>query len=318
MQNERAEHLKEIDSLKGQNAPNNHAIADYQARVNDQQNQMADLRKRQGFKPLQDDRNAALEDVEAERQKCRALHEQLTEAQNDIERLQQDVRASGAALDAAEIEAADARSATEVEREWREKLESVIEGMQKEMEQLQSDKSSVEAVLLSIQEAARGNASGTSHGRTSPNGATEQGYFTNFGHNIDGGAGSHVLTGEDVQRPREGVLGDSSPSGLGRSQPASPAARPRPAARSPSSQTDGGFRTVHGIHRPDGSLGGYRAGKGMRRGTGGVISRMNSPGNAYEGRSMSTDSLGSQARSQDGSLETIKEEVNGNGIANPS
>lgn len=296
MQIERSELQKQIDSEKGQKDMANRTMMEQKRIIIDLQQQIGDLRKRQGFLKLQEERKAALETAETERKNAERLQQELSEMKAAVDQLQRTVSSHEESSTAARETMRELMYRIDVERLQNQDKDSEIQRLSEETSALQAQCREAQETLASIQEAATRKTTSPVLDRpltAEPDSAN--------------GAGDYFAPAANGPATGNGSSHDSSTS-QANSPPALPPRRsglPSPPALSPS---EGGFRTIHGHHRPDGSLGGYRAGKGMRRAPSGGLNGVGSPGEVNGGRSMSTDSLGSNRRSANGSLGATKEE----------
>lgn len=311
MQTERIQLLQQIESEKGQKELANQTMMDQKQMILDLHQQIADLRRRQGFLTLQEEKKAALDLAEAERQSAERLQQELNESQAIAAETQASLEASQHDLQAARGAAADLMQRLDTERLQKANLEAAVQAVQDQNTALEARAEDAEArlasTLMSIQEAATRKAASPPaiDARTSSDTAKTNGKHDYFDAKTNGQMSDKAIVEEPGSFP---------------SHPGSQAASPRSPPYSPYSPilspSEGGFRTIHGQHRPDGSLGGYRAGKGMRRvGSSGVARTLNSPvlggANGNGRRSESVASTGSNSNSRGsvgGSVQTPRED----------
>lgn len=291
MQNERSELQKQIDSERGQKDMANRTMMDQKRLIMELQQQIIDIRNRQGFPALVEEKKAALEAAETERKNVEQLRQELSQKNRYIQELLGNLSSSEEALDAARESMKELMQRVDVERLHSQDKDVEIQRLKGETNALKTQCKEAQDTLTSIQEAATRKATSPVLGErltAEPEAANGKGDYS--------AAANDTAKENGASTSQVGSPTASSPLRSGR--PFSPALSP----------SESGFRTIHGHHRPDGSLGGYRAGKGMRRAPIGGLNRVGSPAEMNGGRSMSTDSLGSNSRSANGSLEATKEE----------
>ncbi|KAK1039020.1 hypothetical protein LTS16_011500 [Friedmanniomyces endolithicus] len=250
IKSERAELLKQLDVSMSQNEFITDTGIRVQAELDEEKQTNAALRKRQGYATLQDEMRAAveaseqakrdtLETIQIEEQKRGVL-------QLEIETLRNTVKAAQDQVASAETATTVALGVAAAERNEKAHIQSQLEDSQNSAQELRD-------VLASIQLAALKTPS--EHHEVRPAGPTGQDYFRHHsvpGNIHSGQNGSSVATGSPIL---------ASPGGMVMT-PGSPPTSPY----SPGGTPSGGFRTVHGQHRADGSFGGYRTERrGMRR-----------------------------------------------------
>lgn len=293
---ERDELQKQLDAEKGQNKMTQAAAADLRKRLDEERLKTAQLRTRQGFTALEEKKAAVLgleEEKKAWLQKSRQMEEEHSMMLGKIGELQ-------SALQIMEKETTSARTGTvhamtELESERARYLQ-----LQDELAHLKVDYRELQETLESVQAAASGSR------------AKSPGSDTQDARNPFSRTGSTMGLDQSVeaaQNPGNHPLamfnspGDLTPVEPVESPPMPPTngstAQPQPQnsrdTTSPSSPPpSAGFRTVHGQHRPDGSLGGYTNGGGTRRRT---SEAPFSPDHAYERTSSSTGSIHSEGSS---------------------
>jgi hypothetical protein len=243
MQNERAELLRQLDAARGQTGLANESVDRVQALLNSERQANATLRKRQELASLQDELMVAHETIDIEQQKNEGLRHDIRSLQDTIVTLKDDI------IDAqADVQAAI--QASEIERQTQDLLRDEIKALE--------DKYRAE-VLASVQATAERIAtqqqseSQTPHSDPDPSSGKD--YFRPPTGRSQNGNDHGTTSASPVASP--GQLNGSAKS------PRSQAASPDPQAKSPGSES--GFRTIHGRHRPDGSLGGYRINRTAQR-----------------------------------------------------
>jgi ankyrin repeat protein len=334
MQSERVELMKQVDSWKGQVELANDTIARMQALLDDERQTNAALRKRQGWATLQEAKQAAEDMLEVEKQnavqtsalekqKRDQLEEKIRDLRYEIQLLHDGIRRLKE-----EVESAHTATLAAIEETEREKSEK--KELQQKIRDLQANAQEVEATLASAQAAAAAakNRAATPVGNRAStpkdHSAVDNGYFPNGAalgelgiHGI--GNSPAVPTRKPVQTPGGSrAVGSRSPFSSPAMTPAmsptmspaalsppttsprSPPANPCPNLRSPSSQSRKGFQTVHGQHRPDGALGGYRTERKMSRTASDSLYSSSIRRTSVEADSMSTDSTQSNRGSGDG------------------
>ncbi|KAK1037031.1 hypothetical protein LTS16_013164 [Friedmanniomyces endolithicus] len=247
---ERAELLKQLDVSKGQNELITDTVIHVQALLDEERQTNAALRKRQGYATLQDEMRAA---VEASEQAKRDTLETIQieehkrgELQHEIEALQNTVKAAQDQVASAETATMVALGVATAERNEKAHIQSQLEDSQNSAQELRD-------VLASIQLAALKTPS--EHHEVRAAGPAGQDYFRH--HSVPG----NIHSGENGSSGATGSPILASPGGMVMT-PGSPPTSPY----SPGGTPSGGFRTVHGQHRADGSFGGYRTERrGMRR-----------------------------------------------------
>lgn len=231
MQTERAELLKQLDAARGQTGLANEAVDRIQALLNNERKTNASLRQKQELTTLQDEIKHTQDSIAAERQKSLGLQLEIRVLQETIFALKNEV----AAVQADE-QAAVAAAVTE-----QHKQDALKEDIKVLENKLRAE------VLSSVQATAERNA----HQPNSPPSRKEL----------------NPIARKDYPRlPAGRAQGDrdhgSAVGGAARF-PRSQTTSPTPQAKSLGTET--GFRTIHGQHRPDGSLGGYRLDRALQR-----------------------------------------------------
>ena len=314
MQSERVELLKQLDASRGHVNSANDTITNVRVLLDNERQTNDALRARQGWATLQREKKAALEMVksqekaaieisEREKQKRNELQNEIQVLQNNLQEMKEEITSVRAAEGAA----------TEISKTERQEKED----LQNEMKVLQNKSRGLEEVLASIQAAAGRNRDGTSEPGTAPNGPETPGSQDYFRHRTTRADRDMAIYGlDDITVSPIGSLPIASPSQLGNSAmaPRSPTTSPNSNARSPGWQAESGFRTIHGQHRADGSLGGYRTDRGIRRMTSDSLYNVSIVNGSGEGRSLSMESLHSDVRSTTGSAEAWKAEEVGENV----
>lgn len=231
MQTERAELLKQLDAARGQTGLANEAVDRIQTLLNDERNTNASLRRKQELTILQDDIQHAQDSIVAEKQKSLGLQHEVRLLQNTILALKNEVAAVQADEQAAVAAAVSERHKQDALKDDVKVLENKLRA----------------EVLLSVQATAERNA----HQPNSPPSRIDL--------NPNAGKDRTRIPAGRVQSDR-----DSGPAvGAAARFPRSQTSSPTPQAKGPGTET--GFRTIHGQHRPDGSLGGYRPDRAVQR-----------------------------------------------------
>jgi hypothetical protein len=239
MQTERIELLKQLDAARGQTGLANESVERIQSLLNSERKANAALRRRQELTALQEDARLALETVEAERQKNTELQHDIRSLQDTILMLKNEIKSVQAAEQAA-VEA------SLMERQKQEVLKDDIRVLE---ERYRAE------VMLSVQAAAERNTAhqpGSKGSHNDPDSSKRRDYFISSA----GNAQSNTDNGARSTTP---LVSLSELSKSTQNQSASP----NPQVKSPRSET--GFRTVHGQHRPDGAMGGYRVNRKVQR-----------------------------------------------------
>lgn len=280
IQSERMEIQRQLETYRGQLDLANETITRVRVLLDEQRVVNNDLRKRQGLATLVKEKQAAIEMSESERQK-------RIEMQDEIEVLQNNLREMKGELASVQTAAGAAIELAEIEKRKREELQSEIEARE------------MDRAPVSDEAPAAGNENGESEVFTPPSGPDTpgaQGYFRQSSARGYSDLGINGLTGGAVGSV--GIPAVSSPSRL--NSPRSPTTSANLNARSPTSpgwQAESTFRTIHGQHRADGSLDGYRSDRGMRRLTSDSLYDVSIRNGSVEG----LDSVGSEGRTTTGS-----------------
>ncbi|KAK5691254.1 hypothetical protein LTR17_025749 [Elasticomyces elasticus] len=297
MQIERAEILKQLDTARGENELTNDTVTRIQSLLDDERKTNALLRKRQGWSALQEEKRVAVEKAEEARKAALEMYEIEMQRKED---LHNEIKVLQATIEDMKTGMASVQTAAGVALEASESEKKGKEALQAELELLRTSARETEEILASVQAAAA---------KTRNEPTTQQSdYFRHEPASAGNEPGNYGLgTAESpVESPRL-----ASPNADGMS-PRSPPTSPWPNARSPGSE--GGFRTIHGMHRPDGALGGYRTDRGSRRGTrqgsDGLFNVSNTNGSGGA-QASSKDSLHSEGRSTTGSAEAVNGEEPG-------
>lgn len=311
MQTERIQLLQQIDSEKGQKELANQTMMDQKQMILDLHQQIADLRKRQGFLTLQEEKKAALETAEIERQNAERLQHELDEAQATSAERQISLDASHNDFQAAQAALADLMERLEAERLQKAHLEAANQALNDQSTawktRCEEAEATLSSTLESIQAAATRKAASppappTDTRASSDAAVTKNGSHDYFAPNGNSNTNGHISDKQIVDEPATTSPRPDSQT----TSPRSPSSHPWSPSLSPS---EGGFRTIHGQHRADGSLGGYRAGKGIRRISSGGVNRILSPGSERRAGSMASNGSGSNSRgSVGGSVQTPREE----------
>ena len=234
MQIERAELLKKLDAARGQTGLANEAVERVQSLLEIERKANATLRQRQELARLQEVK-VAEESVKAEKQENAELQHNMYSLENTITALRDQVQTVQADVQAA-------LTAADVERQKQDSLKDEIKVLE--------DKYRAE-VLASVQAVAERNAAQHQAGSQTPY------------NDLD------TSVGKNYFRPPTGRTQSDRDPAITSSPFASPsptdvsAKATRSATASPGFEN--GFMTIHGRHRPDGALGGYRTDRTAQR-----------------------------------------------------
>jgi cob(I)alamin adenosyltransferase len=243
MQNERAELLKDLDAARGQTGLANESVDRVQALLDTERQANALLRKRQELDYLHNKLKAAHHNNDLEKQKVTELEHEICSLQDTIVTLKDDIVC-------AQADAQAAVQVSQIERQTQDLLRDEIKTLE--------DKYRAE-VLASVQATAERIATQQRPGSQTPqndlDSSAGKDYFRPPTGRAQSGDDHGITTASPVASPGQF-------NGLAKS-PRSQAASPDPQAKSPGSES--GFRTIHGRHRPDGSLGGYRVDRVAQR-----------------------------------------------------
>jgi septal ring factor EnvC (AmiA/AmiB activator) len=231
MQTERAELLKQLDAARGQTGLANEAVDRIQALLNNERKVNASLRQKQELTTLQADIKHAQDSIVAEEQRSLSLQHEIRLLQNTILALKNEVAAVKADEQAAV-------AAAVIERQKQDALKDDVKALENKLRA---------EVLSSVQATAERNA----HQPNSPPSRNDLNSIARKDY-------PRFPTGR-TQSDRDSGPAMGGAAGFPRSQTTSPT----PQAKSPGTET--GFRTIHGQHRPDGSLGGYRSDRAVQR-----------------------------------------------------
>ena len=308
MQNERAEVIKQLDASRGQVKLGNDTIAKLQAHIETERQTNDALRKRQGYVTLQEEREAAMGMVEQEKkvaaEQSQLAQQKTEELESEIQVLRNEMYGLRGDLEAAKSNVGIAIDELNMERHAKQEL-------QNEVRSLQSNAREMDETLATVQAAAARNRN-VSSPRPAANGAEPQDYFFDGAVTADSGTGFHSPGGNPAPPCRKPVGSPpgsppiASPSEFG-SPPTSPrnqSVKPTLNGRNISWQAESGFRTIHGQHRADGSLGGYRKDRMMKRPTSDSLYSTSVKNGSGERQSLSTQS----SYSNDGGKIALPEE----------
>ncbi|KAF2768852.1 ankyrin [Teratosphaeria nubilosa] len=257
IQNERIELLKQLDAYRGQADLANDTISRLQGLLDEERATNAALRRRQGFAALREEKKVAVETLELEQQRtAQVLNEEEKKRQDlsrQIQGLHGDVQGLLAAPETAQKNTKTAVEDAEAEKSERERVQSKVgylEDQVRAMEELVAEFQA--AANRAISPASATPATNGVSGIDSP-----QGYFpTQNGVPGYPQTAAASLEGNDsIHSLMQAKIPATPPTVSPTDMPGSP----QPGAQSP------GFRTIHGQHRPDGSLGGYRSSRVVRR-----------------------------------------------------
>jgi septal ring factor EnvC (AmiA/AmiB activator) len=231
MESERIELLKQLEAARGQAGLANGSVERLQAMLNHEKQASAALRKRQELSSLQDQVQAAHETTETERQINSELRLEIRSLRDEMAEMSTESAAARAAVKAEE-------QLFNAERQKNEALKDELQTLEAKYR---------DAVLAHMKAEEDRNAAQRS---TSPQMAhsSPDGYDTS--HPRFSGTQSDTA----ADRPFPNLAGTS---------PGLQSAHEERSAAGPS-----GFRTIHGTHRPDGTLGGWRKG---RKASGGFL-----------------------------------------------
>ncbi|PIB00567.1 Ankyrin repeat domain-containing protein 17 [Cercospora beticola] len=263
IQAERLELQKQYDASKGQLGLANETINRFKLLLEDERQNNADLRKRQGFVALQEERNNALEmleqqkkassyEVELERQKHQQLQSEIASLQRQTQTLQSEVFSVQTAAQAANERA-------EAIRQEKQTLQDQIVALQEHTNELKEALTAVQTAASKATPAPTPTAEAPKlPERPAP--ATVDEYFNT--DDADAANPTVLDTSSDDAAASAPIPLVSSPLSANDS---SPGMSPGQQVTSPRFPGPSGFRTIHGTHRPDGSLGGYRKDASLRR-----------------------------------------------------
>lgn len=230
MENERIELLKQLEAAKGEAGLANESVERLQAMLEHEKQSNAALRKRQELGSLQDQVQAAHETIETEKQINSELRLEIRSLRDEMAEMS--------------AESAAARTAVKAEEQLFDAERQKKEALKDELQTLEAKYR--DAVLEHMKAEEDRDAARRS---TSPQ-------MSHGSHDsYDTGHPRFPRTQSDTaaDRPFPNLAGNSpglqNDNNFGRSHDERPTASPS------------GFRTIHGTHRPDGSLGGWRKGR---------------------------------------------------------
>ncbi|KAK5125182.1 hypothetical protein LTR85_000858 [Meristemomyces frigidus] len=263
MQNERVELLKQLDASKGQAGLANDTVSRLRTLLDEEKETNASLRKRQGYVALQEEKKAALELLEQERKSAsdqsQLYQQERGEHIQEIQFLLTRDKQLEATAESAQRETETALKDTEIERRAREEGEEKVRSLQEEVQRLES-------VLASVQEAASKNKPRLESRTLTEDSGFQDGEsplrtkaFRSQSDTLFVGAASDAA-GSVLDSTTPVAQFRGAADALKRRQTDGPAS----STSSPTSPSVGGFRTIHGQHRVDGSLGGYRTDRQKR------------------------------------------------------
>lgn len=272
MANERLELSKQLNASKGRAALANDTVSRLQRLLDEEKETNALLRKRQGYVALQEEKKAALELLEQERKSANDREESHKKTKGElvqqVDFLLKRAKELEATVESAQKTTDMVLEEAEAERRARVEAEEKARGLQETVQQM-------DGVLASVQEAASRNKPKPLEHRTTddsgfqddelgplPRGQT----FRSISDTFIVGAVDNGAAAEPVQ--------PSNGSPVGHFRGAADALKRRQTEgsipttnSSPTSPSVGGFRTIHGQHRMDGSLGGYRTNRRKKQTT---------------------------------------------------
>lgn len=267
VQNERAELVKQLESSMTQSSVYSNMATKLQAQIEEEKATNAALRSQQAWVALQKERQDSAETVEKLKrdssEAAELAEQEKKELCNFIEVLQntlsgeEDERAILRATLEGEVKARAAETAAEKQK---------CDRLQVELTALREQLGAMEQALEWVGNVVRRNPGqdGQTASRNGFDSNSRQDYSASRTHSnragSDGEAGSDPETAPPplpVRKPR------SSPAGQ---KEVASASQTSDGAGSPGT-TAGPFRTVHGVHRADGSLGGYKHGENAARPT---------------------------------------------------
>jgi hypothetical protein len=232
MENERIELLKQLEAARGQAGLANGSVEKLQAMLNHEKQANAALRKRQELNSLQDQVQAAHETVETEKLKNSELHGEIRSLRDEMVEMS--------------TEMASAREAVKAEAEHADAEKQKQEALKDELRVLEAKYR--DAVLASLKaEEDRDTA-------RQPSPQTPQPGHENSYENSEHRPSRYARTQSDTGADRS----YTGPAGTSPGLQSDNFGRSHDERASPGSS---GFRTIHGTHRPDGSLGGWRKGR---------------------------------------------------------
>lgn len=313
IQSEREELRKELNASRGQVDLADATISRIQGLLEDERNTNAALRKRQGYVVLQEEKKAAMDLAEQEKQaaiETSKLEEQKRgQLMYDINVLQDEAHGLRGDLESARTNVQIAIAESSTERQQREMLQIENTTLHAKIRELEETLSTVEAAANKTRALASGPLSPSDDAPEVPQ---KPDYLLQRAVTSDGVTGlfgngdSAVYPGRIFSRKAVGSPTGSPPvaspnefnvvPGSPRQRPGSPYMN----GRSPNEQGDG-FRTIHGQHRPDGSLGGYPKNRMMKRTTSDSLYDVSVKNGSAGGQSMSSESLHSKDGAKPGS-----------------
>lgn len=269
IQLERAELQKQLDASKGQMQLANDSAARFKNLLDEERQTNAALRKRSAWASLQEEKQMALDMVQHEKQAALQASEierrQRSQLEERIQRLQNDIQALRDELKSTRADTKEAIDLVQAEELQNKQLQSEIETLQANARDLEEAMASVQAAAsrskIVVQKSTPHELNATPGNEYFPPQTATPGSTNGFHlHGADEASSvpNRKLVGSPVGSPPVASPGTYS-------NPATSPRAPHPNVRSPGSQAEG-FRTIHGQHRPDGSLGGYRTDRaGVKR-----------------------------------------------------
>jgi len=286
VQSERVELLKQLESAKGQVKLGNDTITNLQMLLDEERKTNAAVRQRQGWTSLQEEKRAAIEMSESERQRKEELQEELSALHNELDVLRSSLRETKTDLLSACAAVDDAAKQTGIERQQKENLQKEVNRLEEVVKVLHTNSLEMEEVLASVKAAAERSKIGPAESRSTACDSHTNEQSDHFGPGTNGKGNGNEKGLYALNDRTESPMSSKSVDSL--SQVGSPTLSPQP--------SDGRFRTIHGHHRPDGSLGGYRTEKKMRGIASNTLDNDSTRNDLSGGRSLSTESLGSNGR----------------------
>lgn len=295
IKDERDNLQKQLDSQIGQYKMATDRADDFRKRLHQEREKNDALRSRQGWSALQEEKKAADEALEAHKKASAEESERARVEKDEVLEHRQKLEIE---LDILKSELLSARNATtaaiatsETEKQDKEQLMQEKLQLQEEVDRLQKDRQRIQDALASVSNeqnksmAEPGMLGTVPNGTSSPDAtliSTAVDYHEDYSDHAMSYDRAPPLPPKELflgptmgSLPRKAV---NSPPG----QPTSSSASPRSYPLTPGSElgsptsppwgpsipgqsTTNGFKTIHGHHRPDGALGGYAEGRGIRR-----------------------------------------------------
>ncbi|GIZ38925.1 hypothetical protein CKM354_000232400 [Cercospora kikuchii] len=265
IQTERAELQKQYDASKGQLGLANETILRFKNLLEEERQKNADLRKRQGFVALQEERNNALEMLEQHKtaasnqtEREKQMREQLT---SEIALLRSEIQMLQSELSSVQTAVQTAVNNTEMAEQDKRSLQSEFEALQLHAQELKDTLATVQAAASKATPAPTPTLEAPKLPER-PTPAAVDDYFN--ADDTDAANPPAPDTSSDDAAASAPIPLVSSPVTANGS---SPGMSPGQQVASPRAPGTSHFKTIHGTHRPDGSLGGYRRDASLRRQT---------------------------------------------------